>query len=154
MLFLPLQKAWDTILVEPPVDLCSRWRDTVSQSTVHRGGSCLRLTVDREAQGLYDAQSHSPMLTVKQLTECELPSPSCGVKGQIRKWILPLQRCLKNEHPSNTYYRKWWQNKTATVQDVCGKVGNLFKSSQNLKTMFPPPYSLSHLQAASFVLRT
>ena len=45
---------------------------TVSLSTMHRCGSCLKLTVDREVQGLHDAQSHSLMVPVKQFTEYEL----------------------------------------------------------------------------------
>ena len=58
---------------------------TVSLSTMRRCGSCLKLTVDREAQGLHDAQCHSLMVPVKQFTEYELPSHCCGVKGEIRK---------------------------------------------------------------------
>lgn len=106
MLFVQLQKAWeDTVLVEPPESIsahCVGTLMTVSQSTMHRRGSCLRLTVDREAQGLHDARSHSLMVPVKQFTEYELPSHCCGVKGEIRKWILPLQRRLKNKDSSNT----------------------------------------------------
>ena len=74
--------------MEPPQSIsahCVGMLMTVSQSTMHRRGSCLRLTVDREAQGLHHAQSHSLMVPVKHFTEYELPSHRCGVKEEIRK---------------------------------------------------------------------